>query len=307
MSAKRVVVAGGTGLVGTVLTGVLIDEGYDPVLLSRNEGLRNVVWDGITLGDWVQALEGAEAVVNLSGSPINVKFNDSNRRRIIESRSRTTRLIGDAILKCENPPKLWLNASAVGYYGHRKNEPLDESSSVGTGFLADTCAAWERVFFDHPAQVRKAAIRIGIVLSRNGGALKPLETVVKLFLGGAVGNGRQGVSWIHERDLARLMVFIIEKPELSGPFNGTAPNPISNDALMEGLRWIFGRPQPPNTPGFVMRLMGKVIGPDASLVMDGAYVYPRKAQEAGFTFEFPFYLNNEEESRSALIDLYKRS
>lgn len=284
---RRVVIAGGTGFVGTALSARLKQQGYGVTLLSRQPGAGKVPWDGVYVGDWQKALEGAWGLINLSGAPITLKWTDENKSRIVNSRVQSTLALAKALEMTELKPKVWLNASAVGIYGDRGDEIVDEASPLGVGgdFMVDCCEEWEASFFGGPAQTRKVAVRTGVVLGREGGAYPILSRLVKCFLGGAVGSGRQYMSWIHIEDLARLIQFAIESP-IQGPINGTAPNPVTNSQLMATLRRSFGRPWVPPVPAVALKLMTALGGPESTPLLQGQRVIP--AQLLGHGFEFLF-------------------
>ena len=274
----RVILAGGTGLIGRKLATALQEQGNEVILLSRTPGDGKLVWDGETVGEWASALEGAYAVINLAGETISQKFTDNNKRHILESRVKATQAIASAIANCEVKP-YWINASAVGFYGDRADEVLTEASEVGTGFLAETCSAWEEVPRKH---VGSAIVRIGVVLDPNGGALKPLMNLTKFFLAGPAGNGRQWMPWIHIDDLVATFMWLVQQRR-PGTYNAVSPHPVTNREFMQtlsGLKFI------PPVPAFVLVIIGKMIGPDSSLILNSCRVIPKALLDAGFEFQF---------------------
>jgi uncharacterized protein (TIGR01777 family) len=245
-----------------------------------------VSWNGVDVGDWARELEGAAAVVNLAGKSIQNKWTEENRKQIVDSRVRSTTAIGEAVTACENPPRVWINASATGFYGDRPNETLDESSTSGTGFLAETCVLWERAQDQVPTpRTAQARVRIGIVLGRGGGAYQELSALAKNFLGGSIGSGEMMTSWIHLTDLCRMFSWLIAKPQ-NGVFNGTAPNPVTNGELMAALRESLGRPWSPPAPIFAVKLVADLKGVEPELLLISCNALPRAAINAGFEFEF---------------------
>jgi uncharacterized protein (TIGR01777 family) len=302
VDGMKIVIAGGSGFIGKALVQHLSDRN-EVVVLSRHPraGLaaREAEWDGKSVGDWAVELEGAEAVINLSGASISKHWSQEYKLQILESRLDSTRAIGQAIAGCSIPPNVWINGSATGYYGNRGDELLNEDSAPGRKgeFLVDTCVAWEHE--QERAQcssTRKVRIRTGLVLGQGGGALAPLQTLARFFLGGAVGNGQQYMSWIHISDLVGLIQWILDSERVEGPVNGTAPEPERNDHFMAVLRAVLKRPWAPPVPAFVLRLVSAFGGPEASLLLDGQKVMPTKALQGGFHFKF---LN----LRDALADL----
>lgn len=288
VQGEKVVLAGGSGFVGNALQALLRELGYEVVVLSRR-GPEESRWDGKSLGLWQKQLEGAAAVVNLSGETVAQKWTLKAQERILNSRLDTTRTLGAAILACERPPSVWINASAVGFYGDRGEEKLDESSPAGNpeSFLVKTCLAWEaaQTEFNTPATVQ-SRIRIGFVCGRNGGGLPVLLGLTRMFAGGHVGTGRQVMSWIHLHDLVRLIAWAIQN-RVEGVINGTAPHPVSNAEFMQILRRVVGRPWAPPAPAFALQLASAFGAPDPEIVLAGQFVSPTRALERGFVFDYP--------------------
>lgn len=279
---RRVIIAGGTGFLGRLLAEVLTQEGAEVLTLGR--GVRaDLQWDG----PWQKALEGADAMINLAGETIAQQWTHQAQQRIISSRVEPTQLIGEAIGEAKRPPRIWVNASAIGIYGNRGDEILDEDSPAGSPeeFLVKTCLKWEAAqeVFDL-ARTAKAKVRIGFVLGR-GGALPTLIKLSKAFMGGHAGAGQQFMSWIHEQDLARMFLHVMERGE-SGVFSGTAPNPVTNEVMMRELRGVVGRPWSPPVPVFALRLAGALGAPDPELLLHGQRVLPKRAEAEGFAFEY---------------------
>lgn len=286
---RRVVLAGGAGFVGRALIREFVDAGYEVVVLSRSgkavEGTTVARWDGANLGDWVSYLDGASAVVNLAGEPVTLRWTDENKRKILESRVESTALIGKAIRGCGTPPQVWVNASAVGYYGDTGDTQMDEASPAGEGFLAETCLAWERAQEEaETPSTRKARVRIGFVLGRDGGAFPELAKLTKRFLGGAQGSGRQWIPWIDVRDLARLFRWVVEG-ETKGALNGVGPSPVRNGELMEAMRKAGHRPWSPPAPGFAIKLAGAFMGMQTDVALVSQRAVPTTALASGFAFE----------------------
>jgi uncharacterized protein len=287
----RIVIAGGSGFVGRALLEELAGN-YETVVLSRSskpvDGADRVaVWDAKTVGPWREEFEGARAVVNLVGETLMQKWDAETKRRIIASRVLSAHAVGEAIAACGRPPEVWVNGSAVGFYGSRGAEPLDETSSKGTGFLAETCDAWERAAEEMPTEhTRKVLLRIGIVLGPDGGALATWVKLAKFYLGGQIGDGSTYIPWIHQEDLARMIRHAVERP-VPKVVNGVSPEPASNAEFMKVLRDVMGRPWSPPAPAFVVRAFGKLFGPDPEAIFTSTRVYPRSATESGFVFRHP--------------------
>ena len=286
----KIVIAGGTGFIGCHLASHFTKNQYEVVILTRNPKHEHEErWDGSTVGVWKRHIEDAAAVINLSGAPIIVHWSEANKLNVLESRLNSTKAIGEAINQCENPPKVWINASAVGYYGDRKDEDLDESSTAGEKgkFEVDTCVAWEHAQWSICTErTRQVRMRSGLALGMDGGAFEKLYKLTKFYLGGHLGNGTQYMSWIHIEDLCRLFQWCIDK-EITGPVNGTTPSPVRNAEFMLILRSVLKRPWSPPVPAFVLKVISFLGGPEASLLLEGRRVLPKCALDSGFQFKFP--------------------
>ncbi len=282
----RVCVVGATGLIGGRLAAALLARGDDVVAVSRRgasgvAGAEDVRWDPAEGPPPAAATEGADAVVNLAGVPIGGRRWTADRKREIrESRTIPTRLLVEA-LAAEGAPRVLVNGSAVGFYGPTEDE-VDESSPPGSDFLADTCVAWEREALrarDHG--VRVVLLRTGIVLSADGGALPQMALPVKLFAGGPIGGGRQWVPWIHIDDEVGLILRALDDPEVAGPLNATAPEPVRQRELVRAIAAALGRPAVLPTPAVALRL---AMGEMATLALDGQRAVPRAALARGHEF-----------------------
>ena len=303
MASKRVVLAGGSGFLGRALAGRLLADGYEVVVLSRGRS-RNVrggvlAWDGSTLGDWARSLEDALAVVNLAGKSINCRPTPSHRREIVGSRVASVRVLGEAVGRCRRPPRVFVQTSAVGIYGDSGDAVCDESSPPGGGFLGETCRQWEKAFEESPTPgVRRVLLRLGVVLGREGGAFPSLARLARWFLGGAVGQGRQYVSWVHIADAVRIFRAAIDRDDFQGVYVAAAPQPATNAQFMRELRAAVHRPWSPPVPAVAVRLAGWLAGINAELALAGQRCVPRKLMAQGFAYEFG-------ELRPALNDLVR--
>ncbi len=292
MKKKRIVIAGGSGFIGTALAKELTGRDYEVIVLTRSpsergDGIQEVEWDGEHLGEWIKLLDGAAAVINLTGKNINCPHTPENLRALTSSRVNSVNAIAAAILHVKTPPRIWIQASAIGFYGDTHDVLCDENSSAGNDSLAEICKQWESAFAsaETPA-TRKVLLRIGFVLGREGGALPVLAKLTKCFLGGSVGSGRQFISWIHLADLTRMFVAAIEREELSGTFNAVAPKPVTNKEFMRELRRALHRPWSPPAPEFAVRLGARLMGSEPSLALAGQRCAPKRFLAAGFEFEF---------------------
>jgi uncharacterized protein (TIGR01777 family) len=302
--SRRIVLAGGSGFLGRSLAKELIARNYEVVVLTRSprersDGVREVEWDGTGVGEWIKFVDGAEAVVNLAGKNINCPHTAKNIRGLTGSRVNSVRAIATAFENVKIPPRVWVQAGAIGFYGDPKEKICDENSTAGNDALAGICRQWEDAFNSANApKTRKVLLRIGFVLGHNGGALPVLERLTKWFLGGRAGNGRQFISWIHITDLARIFAEAIEREDLSGAFNAVAPNPVTNKILMRELRRALHRPWSPPAPEFAVRIGSWLMKSEPSLALAGCRAAPKRFLDGGFQFQFP-------DLRGALKNLYE--
>lgn len=292
--ASKIILAGGSGFVGSALARHFRDRGDDVVVLTRSrsrvreDGVREVQWDGRSVGGWAAELEGAAALINLAGASIDCVHTEENRRRILESRVDAVRALGAAVRGCGRPPAAWVQASAVGFYGSGPGR-CDEGTPPGSGFKADVCVQWEVAFADScPAAVRGVVLRLGVVLGKQGGAFPRLESLARFFLGGAAGNGRQGISWVRLDDLVAILARAAEDAAWRGTYNACAPEPVSNAEFMRMLREVLDRPWSPPAPAWAIRLFAPAfLGTDPSLVLAGQYAVPARLLAGGFAFRAP--------------------
>jgi uncharacterized protein (TIGR01777 family) len=290
---SRIVLAGGSGFIGRHLTQALLAQGVEVTVLSRRAekpraGLTFVQWDGKSVGEWAGTLNGAAAIINLAGTSIATKWTLTAMKEIVDSRVLSSRAIGEALSTIPSPPPVWVNTSAIGFYGNRGEEILSETSAPGleTEFLVDCCQQWEAAAREScPASVQLKFLRVGIVFGRDGGSFPILKKLTSAFLGGVVGSGAQYQSWIHVEDLVRMYLWMAGEstPDL---VNGTSPHPETQASVMSHLRAAMGRPWAPPAPSFAIQLASLFGAPDATLVLEGQRVLPQAALEAGFSFHF---------------------
>jgi uncharacterized protein len=298
---KRIILAGGSGFVGQALARRLLADGYEVIVLSRGQP-RNacgsfVSWDGTTLGDWAKTLDESAAVVNLTGKNVNCRQSEANRREIVRSRVASVQVLGEAVRRCRRPPRVFAQTSAVGIYGNPGDTLCDETSPAGIGFLGETCQAWEKAFDESPTPgVRRVVLRLGVVLGREGGAFPPLAALTRWFLGGAVGNGRQYLSWLHLADAVRIYRDAIDRDDFQGVYVAASPQPATNAQFMRELRAALRRPWSPPVPALAIRIAGWVAGINSDLALTGQRCAPRRLMQQGFAYEFP-------ELRGAFRDL----
>ena len=302
-TAGRVVIAGGTGFLGMNLARHLIELGHDVVLLSRNapptDGpWRHAPWDARTLGDWAAHLDGAAALVNLAGRSVDCVKTPDHCDEILRSRVEATTVLGHALRDVATPPPVWVQMATAHRYGDPPVVWCDEDSAFGYGLAPFVGQAWEDAHAHAlPAGMRSVVLRTSFVLGPNGGALVRLSRLARLGLGGTVGTGRQGISWIHVHDMNRLFARAVTDERMSGAYVATAPNPVSNAEFMRELRKALGVPFGLPARAWMVRLAAPVLRTDPELALYGRYCVSRRLREEGFKFAFPHV-------RDALRDLY---
>lgn len=283
-----IVIAGGTGLLGRALAAALRRDGHTVTVLTRQPTAPGEVrWSPDTPdAAWTALVDNAAAVVNLAGTSIaSGRWTAARKRAIRESRLTATRALVQAMRDAGRPPALLLNASAVGYYGVRGDEPLVEQSPAGQDFLAEVCRAWEAAAHQASPAARVVLLRSGVVLARDGGALPQLARPFRFFAGGPAGSGEQYVSWIHLHDWIEMARWLLADTTVDGPVNATAPAPVTNAELASALGRALHRPARLRAPAFALRLL---LGEMAdALILGGQRVLPAAATGRGFTFRYP--------------------
>lgn len=288
---KRIVVSGGSGYIGSALVRVLVSRGDNVTVLTRGQSRSgnpaSVSWDPYTLGDWAQALDGADAVVHLAGErAVGARYTEAVKRRIYDSRIVTTRNVVGAIAQATHKPRVLVSASAVGYYGnHPASERVDESSPPGDDFLARLCVDWEAESEKANALgVRVVNPRIGIVFGPGDGPLKVMALPFKLFVGGKLGSGEQGISWIYLDDAVQALIRCIDDESLPPKVNVCGPNPASNAEVSAAIAKALRRPNLFTVPRFGLKAL---FGEGAETILTGQYVVPGALNRAGFSFQQP--------------------
>ena len=310
----RIVITGGSGQVGQILARHFHSRGTSVAVIARHVApapWQTVRWDGEHYGEWATELDGADVVINLAGRSVNCRYNEVNRREIKESRIVTTRLVGDAIARTSEPPKLWMNASTATIYTHVTDRPMDDIDGVIGGneagipstwrFSYDVATSWERAFFEaETPHTRKVALRSAMTLSPDrGGVFDTLVNLVRLGLGGSAGSGRQFVSWVHDMDFARAVEFLIGRSDLDGCINIASPNPLPYRDFMATLRRAWGAPIGLPATEWMLEIGAFVLRTETELILKSRRVVPRRLVDAGFGFEFPDW-------SSAAADLVRR-
>lgn len=300
----KIILAGGTGQVGNVLARAFHADDHEIVVLSRsnqNSKWRLVQWDAETLGDWANELNDADVVINLAGSTVNCRYTEENRRRILESRVKSTKVIGEAISKAANPPKVWLQSSTATIYAHRYDAPNDEFTGIIGGnepnvpdtwnFSIEVAKAWEQAANEaETPQTRKVLLRSAMVMSPDkDGIFDVLLGLVRKGLGGTSGDGRQYVSWIHEEDFICAIYWLIAHEDLSGAVNLASPNPLPNKDFMRYLREAWGASFGLPANELMMTVGAFFMQTETELILKSRRVIPARLLESGFKFKYSMW------------------
>ena len=299
----KVVIPGGSGQVGTVLAKAFHQRGEQVVVLSRNQTTttpwRVVQWDGETIGEWTPEFEGADVIINLAGQSVNCRYTPENRKILMDSRVRSTRVVGEAIGNAKKPPRVWLQASTATIYAHRFDAPNDEETGIIGGnepnapdtwkFSLDVVTSWERALNEAVTpETRRVLMRSAIVMNPDPGSpFDQLANLVRFGLGGAAGDGKQFVSWIHDQDFVQAVSWLIDCEEFSGPVNLAAPNPLPNSEFMKTLRSACGARFGLPATEWMLELGAFVLRSETELILKSRRVVPSRLLESGFVFIFP--------------------
>jgi uncharacterized protein len=280
----KIVLAGGTGFVGKYLQQKYEALGYEVIIISRQAN--HVNWNDNS--KIIDALENATMLINLAGKSVDCRYNEKNKKEIYDSRIDTTKILGEAILQCKNPPPLWINSSTATIYRHAEDRPMtEETGEIGTGFSVGIATAWEKAFFDFSLhKTRQVALRMAIVLGKDGGVIHPLKNLVRLGLGGKQGKGNQMFSWIHIEDVYRVIEFVKINENITGVINTSSPNPITNAQLMQlfrkNMNVLFGLP----APTWLLKIGAVIIKTETELILKSRWVIPQKLVDWGFSFSY---------------------
>jgi uncharacterized protein len=300
----RIVLPGGSGQVGNILSRYFHAQGHDVVVLARRvtpAPWRVVNWDGTNLGDWTSELENADALINLAGRSVDCRYTPANRRAIKESRIQTTHLLGQAVGQAVHPPRLWMNASTATIYRHTLDRPMDEQTGEIGGdeasapakwrFSIDVATSWERAFLDAVTpKTRKIALRSAMIMSPDrSGVFDTLLRLVRFGLGGTTASGRQFVSWVHDEDFLRSIEYLIARDEIDGPVNIASPNPLPNRDFMKALREAWGTRIGLPAASWMLEIGTIILRTETELVLKSRRVIPGRLIAAGFQFRFPHW------------------
>jgi len=293
--SRRLVIPGGSGYLGRHVADWFTAAGWNVTILSRhasagNTGPRVLDWDGATLGPWADAIDGADALLNLAGRTVNCRYNARNKAEIYASRLDSTRVLGRAIAAAKNPPPVWLNASSATIYRHAEDRPMDEATGeLGADFSVDVCKQWEAALMsaDVP-HTRRVALRAAMVMGPGaGGVFEAFRGIARKGLGGTLGPGTQYVSWIHLRDFCRAVEFLIDTPTLDGPVNVSSPNPIPNRQFMRELRQAAGARVGLPATRWMLEVGAVLLRTETELLLKSRRVVQARLLAAGFAFDFP--------------------
>lgn len=300
----KIVIPGGTGQVGTLLARAFNNDGHEVVVISRKHEPADwavVSWDGETLGEWADEIDGADVIINLAGRSVNCRYNDENRREIIDSRVKSTRVVGVAIAKASDPPRVWLQASTATIYSHRFDAANDDVTGEIGGvepnapgkwnFSVEVAKAWERAANEaETPNTRKVLMRSAVVLSPDrGGIFDVMLGLVRRGLGGTAGSGEQYISWVHDVDLVNAVRWLIEHEELSGAVNIASPNPMKNRDFMRILRDAWGSSIGLPATRLMLDIGAIFMRTETELVLKSRRVVPTRLIESGFGFSFPLW------------------
>ena len=298
----RIVIPAGNGQVGTVLSRHFHAQGHEVVVLARKPlpaPWRVVSWDGENLGQWTSELENSDVVINLAGRSVNCRYTAANRKAIMDSRTKTTSLLGRAIDQLAHPPRLWMNASTATIYRHIYDRPMDEETGEIGGnepdapakwkFSIDVANSWESAFFDAVTpNTRKVALRSAMIMSPDrGGIFDTLLRLVRFGLGGAAGSGKQFISWIHDADFASALEFLIAHDQFEGSVNISSPHPLPNREFMGALRRAWGTRIGLPAGSWMLEIGTFFLRSETELVLKSRRVIPGRLLETGFQFQFP--------------------
>ena len=307
---QKIILAGGGGFLGTALAQRFVARGDEVVVLTRSpreraDGAKEIFWDAKTLGEWAALVDGADAVINLTGKSVDCRYTATNRRLLIASRVDSTRVIGEAIARAARPPRVWLNASSATLYKHSFDTAMDETGATGATpeakdeFSIEIIRQWENALnAARTPQTRKVALRITLVFGNEGGVFPVFRRLAKFGLAGAQGSGRQMVSWIHLEDFCRAVEWILAHDELDGAVNVSAPGALPNREVMRQVRRAGGAPFGLPTPEWLLAVGAFFIRTETELLIKSRYVSPGRLLASGFKFQFP-------DLPAALADLWQ--
>jgi uncharacterized protein len=291
---KKIVLAGGAGYLGRALARYFLKEGFEVVTLARKKfetvaGERFVQWDGVSRGDWCLELEESTALINLAGRTVNCRYTMENRSEMMDSRVKSTRTLGQAVLACVVPPAIWMNSSTATIYRHSiDREQTEAAGEIGKGFSVEIAKAWEKEFFEHSRLgVRQIALRSAMVFGPGEtGVYEAFRTIVRQGLGGRAGVGNQYVSWIHLDDFVGMVRWLLDHADLEGVFNIASPEPKPNEIFMRNLRDSIGVRFGLNAPEWLLEIGAIFKGTETELLLKSRRVVPERILQSGYQMKF---------------------
>lgn len=296
---RRIILAGGSGFLGKALVETFVADGDEVIVITRlpkkrADGAKEIGWDAESLGGWTKWIDGAEVVVNLAGKSVDCRYNEANRKAIVASRVNSTRILGEAIAKCRQPPRVWLNSSSATIYKHTFDKLMDEAGETGATpaakdeFSIEVIRAWECALEEaRTPTTRKVAMRITLVFGKGGGVFPVLRRLARLGLGGKMGSGKQFVSWIHVNDFCRAVEWLIARDDLSGAVNLAAPNPLPNREMMRLIREKCGVPIGLPATEWMLEVGAFFIRTETELIIKSRRVVPGRLLASGFEYQYP--------------------
>lgn len=310
MKHKKIIIAGGSGFIGEemiryfgkdnelyILTRQVTDalnnrNHYHSLTANDLQHVQYIKWDAETTGDWVQYIDGADVIINMVGKSVNCRYTTKNRQQIFDSRTNSVNAIGKAIGLCKKPPELWINASSATIYRNASDRRQDEyTGEIQNDFSVQVCKIWEKTLYEQDTPgTRKVALRMAITLG-SGGVLIPYFNLLKFGLGGRQGSGNQMYSWVHAKDTCRMIEWIYDHKNLSGTFNCSSPNPVTNAEFMRVLRKVTGHKFGLPAYEWMLKIGAPLIGTETELVLKSRWVVPTKIIETGFAFKYPLLEN----------------
>lgn len=292
---KKAIIAGGTGFMGQALIEALEDHFRQIIVLTRGQArkqgkVKYMHWDGKKVGAWSREVDGSDLIVNLCGRSVDCRYNEENKKEIIDSRMESTLALGAAAIMAFNPPKVWINAGSATIYEHAEHQLMTEDDGlIGHGFSVDVCKKWEGTFNEIPVPgTRKVLFRFALVLGKKGGVLQRLLQIGRFGLAGTFARGNQKVSWVHEADFINMMLFALKNENIRGTYNCTSPHPVQNGYFMQAIRRAANLPFALPLKKWMLEAGAKILGTEVELMLKSRNVFPKRMLDEGFKFRFPY-------------------
>jgi uncharacterized protein (TIGR01777 family) len=293
MEINKIVLAGGSGFLGDIIINHFKNTTTKVIVLTRGNNRKQnnieyIHWDGKTIGNWATEIEGTDVLINLTGKSVDCRYNEKNKREIVESRVNATKVLGEAVSKLNTPPKTWMNAASATIYRYSEDKNMDEySTEFGSGFSVDVCKQWEQSFNEiNLPETRKIILRITMVLGKNGGVIPVLKKLSNFGLGGTMGSGKQYISWIHEQDFLSVMLHLIHNVQSNGVYNIAAPDPQPNKIFMKQMRSILNIKIGLPAYAWMLEIGAFFMRTETELVLKSRNVVSKRLEEENFEFKF---------------------